>query len=332
MRATLTLSTLLFALAPVGLAQEPREMVVVVTKADPARGEQPGIYVEYDLPPRGPARQDAPNGPSRAPVIRPHPALEALAAGELTLRAMVTFHEEIGGALGESGPAGPPGVLGVSLAFLDPVVEELTGTITSTRAGAVIDGAKPGRLEGPRSVLLLAVVQGRPVTVEGWRFSSGQPFLVSAIKGVVLPDAGRRARGLSDGYLSVPVREGGEYSYQKTRDVTAGEGLWVGQIKLHRRGDYTAPFRDLSELDLSMLDYDGKEEGGEDAEMDVLMAFTRPATDSYGKPVPSGFVPLRRLDLGAKEKQERLAAELTRLDTAAPEQSGLVQKVPAGQR
>lgn len=322
MSAKVALSALLCAFTQVGVAQEPREMFVVVKRHDPSQGEAEGIYIEYDLPRRGPAQQQDANAPQRAKVVRPHPAMHVLASGEQTIKAGVIFHEEVGGALGDDQPS-KPATVGVSLVFIDPKVEVVSGKVQSTPAGAMLNDQ---RLDGDNSILLLAAAQDRPVELEGWRFTSGQPFLVAAVKGVVLKDEGRRARGLSDGYLSVAVPQDGEFAFQKTKDVQAGEGLWISRLSLHRRGDFTAPFRSINELDLAHLDYDAKDEGGEDSEMDVMMVFTRPSADAYGKTAPAGFIPLRRLDLGSPEAQKRVAGELATVDTSGPQQ-GLLQKV-----
>lgn len=261
---------------------------------------------------------DTTDAARRVRVLAPPPALAAL-VGQ-TIRVRASFVSEIDGALGEgAGPGEAGAARAARVEFLDPRPETVRGQVRPGRSGAVLvdpgaaeQSPAPGglRLEGERSLLLLASVQGGPVELEGWRFAGARPFLVSGLV----------ARVATRGYLSVARREDGELAYQKTADVSPGERLLLTGVSLHRRGDAASPFRDLSELELASLDVDGRSAGDED--LDVLMAFAR-----TGPAAGQGFIPLRKLDLGTPERQRALAAALVGVDTAAPSQGGIIRKV-----
>lgn len=276
--------------------------------------ERDAYYLEFT--PRGGAKE-------RAQIASAPPALQALV--NQTIQVDATFHAEIGGAGGGDHPVGS--IRAVRLRFVDPELVAVRGRVQSTPGGAVlVEGAQQQqgqpsrpqlRLEGERSILLMAAAAEREVELEGWRFSGGRPLLVSALG----------ASAIQGGYLSVARRAaGGEAAYEKLSDVARGQKLWVSRLALHRRGDAASPFRDLAELDLDYLDVDGNG-GAEDEDKDVIMAFTRPGTSAQGDAVPSGFIPLRKLDLGAAELQRKLSGALVGIDAQAPPEAGLIQKL-----
>jgi hypothetical protein len=282
---------------PLARAQDAPEVHGVVIRSDQG----------YCLELAGPARE-------RVVIASAPPALQALV--DQTIRVQATFLEEVGGALGQD-DAGARPARRARLRFLEPELALLRGRVQSGPRGAVLatGDAAQVRLEGERSILLLATVQDE-VELEGWRFPGSRPFLVSAV----------RAAATSKGYLSAHQRSAREGAYRKLADVAAGERLFVSRLALHRRGDDASPFRDLGELDLEALDVDGSDGAG-DEDQDVLMAFTRPAVSPQGEAVPAGFIPLRKLDLGTPERQRALASALAGVDTRAPEQGGIVQQL-----
>lgn len=303
------LASLLLAFTVTAAGQETRVLEGAVLRG--AEG--------YDLEHTVPAREQGQVARQRVRIASAHPALQALV--DQTIRVEATFLE-VDGALGEDDPGAAP-VRTVRLRFLDPQLTTVRGRVQAGPSGAVLvseAGAPQApqglRLEGERSLLLLASVQEREVELEGWRFSGARPFLV----------AGLAAQVTSRGYLSVAERSSREMTYRKLGDVAVGERLFVSRLALHRRGDQATPFRDLSELDLDYLDVDGNDRPG-DEDMDVLMAFTRPAVSPQGAKVPAGFIPLRKLDLGSPELQRRLGPALAGVETQAPAQSGIIQAV-----
>lgn len=308
------LASLLLALTTAAAGQETRVLEGAVLPG--AEG--------YDLEHTVPAREQGQVARQRVRIASAHPALQALV--DQTIRVEATFLE-VDGALGEDDPGAAP-VRTVRLRFLDPQLTTVRGRVQAGPSGAVLvseagapqAGAPQApqglRLEGERSLLLLASVQEREVELEGWRFSGARPFLV----------AGLAAQVTSQGYLSVAQRSSREMTYRKLGDVAVGERLFVSRLALHRRGDQATPFRDLSELDLAYLDVDGNDQPG-DEDMDVLMAFTRPAVSPQGAKVPAGFIPLRKLDLGSPEMQRRLGPALVGVETQAPAKGGIIQAV-----